>query len=120
MQPRDALWVHIRRETAVDWAIFGGALAGLSQPPEPGWNLVSWVGDTMAFTTAAIPLFGLAPAVFRWNAEDEFYEVFNAGGPAFLNTLAQVGALDGLWVFWATDGPVSWPQPGLGPAVPGT
>ena len=70
----------------------------------------------MSPTTAAIPLFGLAPAVFRWNAEGEFYEVFNGGEPAFLNTLAQVESLDGLWVFLATEGPVSWPQPGLGPA----
>ncbi len=120
VQPRDALWVHVRGEASVDWAIFGGALPGLPRPLEPGWNLVSWVGATTNFTTAAIPLFGLAPAVFRWNATDELYEVFNAGGPAFFNTLLEIGALDGLWVFLATDGPVAWPQPGLGPAVPGS
>ena len=80
VQPRDTLWLHVRSGQAVEWAQYGAALPALTMTLRPGWMLLPWVGTEMPFTTGAAELFGVAPAVFRWNAAADAYDVFFSAG----------------------------------------
>ena len=116
VQPRDALWVHVRGAQTVEWDEFGSALPPGPTALTPGWNLVPWLGSEVPFTIGAARLFRISPIVYRWDPVGSLHEVFNAAGPSFLNTLTTLHPFDGLWVFVATNAPVLWQQPGL-PAV---
>lgn len=118
MQPRDALWVHVRGTEIVEWAEFSSALLPGPASLTPGWNLVPWLGSEVPFTIGAAGLFGISPVVYRWDPVSGLYEVFNAAGPSFLNTLVTLHPFDGLWVFVTTDAPVLWEQTGLPAALP--
>ena len=118
VQPNDTLWVHVRGEATVEWAQFGGQLPELALTLQPGWNLASWSGGEVSFTSGAADLFGNSSSVYRWNAEEERYDIFNAAGPTVLNTLTSLNPFDGLWVWITSAVPVTWSQPGLPAATP--
>ena len=118
VQPLDTLWVHVRSDEPVEWAQYGAALPAITLPLTPGWMLLPWVEAETPVTDGAADLFGVAPAVFRWNAETGAYDAFYSAGPAPVNTLTMLQPLDGLWIVVSPEAEASWIQPGLGPGVP--
>lgn len=97
---------------------FGGPIPAVDRPLSPGWNLVSWPGEEVGFISGAAGLFGVAPAVSRWETEHGSCDVFHAAAPAAFNSLRTLHAFDGLWVYVTTDEPTVWEQPGLAAATP--
>jgi len=118
VQPLEALWVHVRGSSSVEWARYGGPLPATAHALQPGWNLVPWVGERTAFTTAALPLFGVAAAVYRWDPQSGAFQTFSAVGPSFVNSLTTLEALDGLWVYVVAGRDTPWSKPGVAAVVP--
>ena len=118
VQPLDTLWVPVRSDEPVEWAQYGAALPAITLPRTPGWMLLPWLGAETPVTDGVADLFGVAPAVFRWNAETGAYDAFYSAGPAPVNTLTMLQPLDGLWIVVSPEAEASWIQPGLGPGVP--
>ena len=113
VQPNNVLWIHVRTDSPVEWALYGGALAARTQALNAGWMLIPWIGPESDFTAGAADLFGAAQAAFRWNPDTDAYDTFYASGPSATNTLTSLRPLDGLWVVVSADIEATWAQPGL-------
>ena len=73
-----------------------------------GWNLVGWTAAATPAAAVAGSLTGVLESLHTFDAEAQSFETLNASRPSFLNSLTEVGAGDGLWIF--AEGAVRWQQ----------
>ena len=73
-----------------------------------GWNLVGWTAAATPAAAVAGSLTGVLESLHTFDAEAQSFETLNPSGPSFLNSLTEVGAGDGLWIF--AEGAVRWQQ----------
>ena len=74
-----------------------------------GWNLVGYTGSTLPTDAVTAPLGGVFDSIHAFDAPAQAFELVTAAGPAFLNSLTQVDAGDGLWLF--ASGDTFWEMP---------
>jgi hypothetical protein len=105
------LWFHVESDAVVEWVRPVGdryALLTLA----PGLNLTGWAGRDAEPIETAFGRFGDALSfVWRWDAEEQRFDVYVPGGGAF-NSLLTLNRGDALLVDVA--GEVRWWQSGVG------
>ena len=105
--------VHFVPASAADAAAVSAQESGPAAPTRavtlvPGWNLVGWTGNT-AVVDATVSITGAFDALFTYDAAAQQFRTFNPTGLAFLNTLQEIEAGDGVWILATRD--AVWLQP---------
>jgi hypothetical protein len=75
-----------------------------------GWNLVGF-GGTQLVTDATAGIAGQFSAIFTWDALAQRFLSFSASLPPTLNSLQQIQAGDGVWLFISAPSGTQWVQP---------
>lgn len=79
---------------------------------QPNWNLVGFGGDQEIDAATA----GIASSIrslFAWDAVAQAFQSYIPDLPTFLNTLGELGAGDGVWLFVENPAGVIWDQPAI-------
>ena len=76
-----------------------------------GWNLVSSLGEAAGVEEALGAAAGAVRSVNTYDARNQNFETFTAGGPALLNSLGTIPTGAGVWLL--AEQAVTWSQPRL-------
>lgn len=63
-----------------------------------GWNNVGYYGAAKPPSEALSSIDGKYNAVYRWNAQEQKYELYAPNVPGFVSTLSQINTGDAIWV----------------------
>ncbi len=79
---------------------------------QPSWNLVGFGGDE-DIETATESITSSIRSLFAWDALAQAFQSYIPDLPTFLNTLDQLRAGDGVWLFVDDPAGVIWEQPAI-------
>ena len=104
----DALWILLDEGARLAWPQPDEVVGERVVPLEPGLNLVTWTGPSVAAGDALAAVAASATTLFRWNSGiSRFETLFPAlpipGAPTLLNRH------DTVWI--RLNAPADWPQP---------